>query len=353
MFTSKFHSGRSFLGKAEFFAAMKAGVFEAGTAPLRRISTLLLPALALLVLASAANAGLLWLSPVDSARAQAGQTVAADWALVPDGIEPGDSFRLLFVTSTTKDAASFDIADYNSHVRSAAGGNASLADFSNQFTALISTATVDARDNTGTTGAGVPIHWLGGEKVADDYADLYDGTWDSVSGKTEGGGGYTGLVWTGGNKAGQKSGQRHAGASEVRMGDLGDEGLALSSPEAKPSSEAYPFYAISPVLTVTELEPAPAITAGPTIHRQPDQRRYLRQGRGHLGGRDLQRSGDRHRPALRTSGRRRTRPAGQVFLLGRCNVDLHLHGQGQRPRRRRSEHLRERAGTERRNHRGR
>ncbi len=79
---------------------------------------------------------------------------------------------------------------------------------------------MDGKTNTATTGTGVSIHWLGGEKVADDYADLYDKDRDSVSGQTESGGGYTGLVWTGGNKMGEKSGRRYAGADEVRLGDL-------------------------------------------------------------------------------------------------------------------------------------
>ena len=43
-------------------------------------------------------------------------------------------------------------------------------------------AAVNARNNTGTntntTGAGVPIYWLNGNEVADDYADFYDGSWD-------------------------------------------------------------------------------------------------------------------------------------------------------------------------------
>ena len=37
-------------------------------------------------------------------------------------------------------------------------------------------------DNTSTTGTGVPIYWFKGDKVADDYADFYDGSWDSNSG---------------------------------------------------------------------------------------------------------------------------------------------------------------------------
>ena len=43
---------------------------------------------------------------------------------------------------------------------------------------------MDARDHTGTThtstSPGVPINWLNGASVADDYADFYDGiSWNS------------------------------------------------------------------------------------------------------------------------------------------------------------------------------
>ncbi len=213
-----------------------------------------LPLLLLLALFAGACAALIGAPAPDSARAQspAAQTVPSDWPLIPDGIGPGQSFRLLFVTSTSRDASSSEIADYNAHVQAAAGRNSNLAGFSGRFRALISTASVDARDNTATTGTGVSVHWLGGAKVADDYADLYDKSWDSVSGQTETGSSYGGLVWTGGNKAGLKSGLRHAGAAEVRLGDLGTAGLALSSPRAGASTETYPLYALSPVITVAQ-----------------------------------------------------------------------------------------------------
>ena len=46
---------------------------------------------------------------------------------------------------------------------------------------------VDARDHTGTrytsSNKGVPIHWLDGDKVADNYEDFYDGSWDNKNGK--------------------------------------------------------------------------------------------------------------------------------------------------------------------------
>ena len=180
----------------------------------------------------------------------AGQAVAADSPIVPEGMGPGDSFRLLFVTSTTTTAESSDIADYNAFAQARAAANTNLAGFSGQFRALISTAGVNIKDNTATTGTGVPVHWLGGEKAADDYADLYDVSWDSVSGLTEAGSSYTGLVWTGGNGYGDTSLRRYAGAAEVRMGDLGDATRPLSSPTARAATEFHPLYALSPVLTV-------------------------------------------------------------------------------------------------------
>ena len=274
MFSSRLPSGQTFRGITKVFAAKPPGTsgrldsappdFQGSklmrAAPLRRLSTFLLPALALLVLA--VMAGLLWLPSTDSAQAQASQTVPADWPLIPSGIEPGDSFRLLFVTSATRDAASSDIADYNAHVQGAAGGNASLKPLKSGFTALISTASVNIKDNSATTGTGVPVHWLRGDKVADDYADLYDLSWDSVSGKTETGGSYTGLVWTGGNGRGETSLRSYAGAAQVRMADLG-EAKPLSSPTTKASGESYPLYGLSPVLTVAEPEPEPTPTPQP------------------------------------------------------------------------------------------
>ena len=44
------------------------------------------------------------------------------------------------------------------------------------------TAADDAQDNTATTyttaNKGVPIYWLNGNKVADEYEAFYDGGWD-------------------------------------------------------------------------------------------------------------------------------------------------------------------------------
>ena len=126
-----------------------------------------------------------------STGAPVGQSVAANWALIPKDssnnalVSAGGKFRLLFVTSGTTTATSTKIATYNAFVQTAAGRNTNLASFKTQFRAVISTSATNARDNTATTGTGVPIYWVQGAKVADNYADFYDGSWDSTAGKTE------------------------------------------------------------------------------------------------------------------------------------------------------------------------
>ena len=142
------------------------------------------------------------------------------WAFTPSGLSPGDQFRLLFLTSTKRDATSTEIDDYNSFVQTAAA--ASHAEISHGFYAVASTADDDARDNTKTTGTGVPIYWLGGNKLADDYADFYDGTWDDENNVTdESGSAYTDLVaphnvWTGSDDSGTGYTSAVLG-SEVRL----------------------------------------------------------------------------------------------------------------------------------------
>ncbi len=128
------------------------------------------------------------------AQAQTGTPVPENWGLVPDGLSGGDEFRLLFVTSTPMDSKSADIEDYNKFVQGrAAAGHGEIQAYSSGFRVVGSTETVDARDNTATTytkgDKGVRIYWLGGgTKVADDYEDFYDGSWDDEANrKTESG----------------------------------------------------------------------------------------------------------------------------------------------------------------------
>ena len=137
--------------------------------------------------------------------------VPTTWSLVPSGLGAGDSFRLLFISTSDRDASSSDIADYNTFIQNLVdtNGHDDIKAHSATFRMLGSTEAVDARDNTGTTGTGVPIYWLNGAKVADDYADFYDGSWDQeATGASETGASVviadTTKIWTGSAKTARK-----------------------------------------------------------------------------------------------------------------------------------------------------
>ena len=141
---------------------------------------------AALLLALALPAALLLLA--GPAAAQEVVEVPRAWALTPSEISTDGKFRLLFVTSGTRAGNSGNIGDYNSFVQRQAGGGAeAIRRYASRFRALASTLPTAARDNTATTytndDKGVPIYWLGGDKVADDYEGFYDGSWDNKNGK--------------------------------------------------------------------------------------------------------------------------------------------------------------------------
>ena len=123
------------------------------------------------------------------AATEGAQVVPLDWSLIPDGLGlgAGDEFRLLFLSSTVRDATSNRIVPYNSFIQDlAAAGHADVQAYSSGFRVVGCTFTIDARDNTKTTytdsDKGVPIYWLGADrKVADDYQDFYDWTWTNES----------------------------------------------------------------------------------------------------------------------------------------------------------------------------
>ena len=101
----------------------------------------------------------------------------------PPAWPPATKFRLLFLSSTKRNATATDIATYNTFIQTrAAAGHTDIQAYSAGFRAVGCTADTDARDNTETTytstAKGVPIYWLNGAKAADEYEDFYDGSWD-------------------------------------------------------------------------------------------------------------------------------------------------------------------------------
>ena len=99
-----------------------------------------------------------------------------DFPAKAGSVNPDDGFAMVYETakraSTRRNITSTDIFDYNTHVQNAAAsGHMDIQTYSAQFKAVASTGDDDARDNTATTGTGVPIYWLNGAKVADNHGD--------------------------------------------------------------------------------------------------------------------------------------------------------------------------------------
>jgi hypothetical protein len=100
------------------------------------------------------------------------RTVNAAVITMPPGLNPGDPYRLVFVTSTGDLATSTDIAHYNAFVTTVANTNPDLAALGATWSAIGSTAAVDAIANIGTTTS--PIYLLDGTLFATSTADMFD-----------------------------------------------------------------------------------------------------------------------------------------------------------------------------------
>ena len=197
--------------------------------------------------------------------------------IVPDCLSPGDQYRILFVSRKfiPDSVASNTINSYNDWVQqvAAASSDADFAAISSSFKMFGSTAATSARDNTGTTGMGTGIRtfYFKGNKVADDYADLYDGSWDSQEPYDEHGAVLSNVirVMTGSTSGGLKSSSRPIRAASILMNEITATGLPQTlnselfwSDNASPSQR---LYALSGVLIApTTPTSAPAdLTATP------------------------------------------------------------------------------------------
>ena len=98
-------------------------------------------------------------------QAQAQTTVPHDWSLIPSGLGPGDNFRLLFLSSTKRNASSTAIGTYNTFIQDlAAVGHADIQAYKSDFKVVgcTNSRSAKANTNTRTSDTDAPIYWLGG-----------------------------------------------------------------------------------------------------------------------------------------------------------------------------------------------
>ena len=186
----------------------------------------------------------------------------------PPGLELGDEYRLIFVTSSTRDATATDIEDYNVFVQSVADAAPAVGSWGLEWKALASTATVDAVDNTSTdlSDDPLPIYRIDGEPFARAGVHPFGGSGSpSVFAVefTELGtkppsfemDGFRGAaVWTGtglDGRAGQPFGPLGGGSrGNATLGDSAQGSFAAYANGSAPASMNAHFYAISEVISV-------------------------------------------------------------------------------------------------------
>jgi hypothetical protein len=203
------------------------------------------------------------------------RTAGAVPITVPPSLHPGDQYRIAFATANTqhgstpvfgtRTAFSSDIADYNAFVTTVANSVPDLVALGTTWSAIASTATVDARDNTNTNpsaSVGSPIFTLDGAMIAVDNAGLWSGSLLSPLEISQTGSGTPpGSVWTGSDATGVASNPLGL-APQPNTGVmlLTDTGWMDYSPI--PQVLDLPLYAMSGVLTVPAPEPSSLVLAG-------------------------------------------------------------------------------------------
>ena len=215
-----------------------------------------------------------WSSTAEAVTSPRAERVYANNPLIPADLGPGDAFRLLFITRGTKAATRTGIHTYHNFVSSdvihiVEPGNlvSEWGTISLLQTPLLSTPGADARLHTDTTWTetdrGMPIYWLNGARVADDYADFYDGVWADEANPTNGLGNPHSLAgtapWTGTDHDGTElfngTASRAIGQASVSVGGLGSTITGagpLNGGVIFANTQERPIYGLWHVLVVDE-----------------------------------------------------------------------------------------------------
>lgn len=179
--------------------------------------------------------------------------------MVPAGLNPGDEFYVIFASSTTLVSTFPAIASYNAHANTAAdlSGVKGTDDPSITWSALM--AHSDGTTQTTSLFAAntsAPIYNLNGDVVADNVADMFDGTLDNAIGYDQSGTAINRFAFTGFSSDGSTSDEIGTGS---RSGHItAADGTWASVVSFSPNPES--VYAVSPLLTAPGVAPTTAKT---------------------------------------------------------------------------------------------
>jgi hypothetical protein len=202
----------------------------------------------------------------------AASTASAGSISAPSELNPGDQFRIVFVTDGTTKATSSAFSTYDNLVQSEASGT-TYNGHSITWKAIVGTSTVSALDHIGeTTTSSIPIFLVDGTKVtaSDNTSGLWSGTLlHSINLDLLGAVPTGSRVWTGANYTGAISGLPVGNSgNNVGHGDTTSTGHNWAiAPGLIQKTSLLHLYGISEVLTVPQStaavpEPSTAMLAG-------------------------------------------------------------------------------------------
>jgi hypothetical protein len=185
---------------------------------------------------------------------------------VPTGLNPGDQYRLAFVTFGGLLPGSPNIGDYNAFVTTQANSVPQLAALGTTWSAIGTTTAVNAYDNTHThpgIDAGYPLYNLAGDLVISSTLGLWSSNLSAPIDVTQSGDTITVAVWTGtlpagNNNLGGQLGNPELGLVIVGISDRTNVGDWISVTEDPTTFNS--LYAMSGVLTVVP-EPSTLVLA--------------------------------------------------------------------------------------------
>ncbi|MGD9723196.1 MAG: hypothetical protein AB7O59_17825 [Pirellulales bacterium] len=191
----------------------------------------------------------------------------------PIGLAPGASYQLIFVTADIHDALSDDIAIYNAFVTTEAALGTPSGLPTATWTAVASTAAVDA--NVNAPSGLLPVYNTAGQQVAGPGVGIYTGTLDNLVAYDQHGDVALSAqdfdVWTGSDFQGFGVPDATMGAltNETEIGHVALDSTWLQFDIHLQTSEILfrkPLYALSSTLTVPEIpEPATITLLGTAL----------------------------------------------------------------------------------------
>lgn len=196
---------------------------------------------------------------------------------VPPSLSPGDKYHLVFISDGLHDATSGVITTYNNFVQSQAALNPVLTgtNMGVTYKAIASTTAIDANVNAAVSA---PVFNFNGDKIADSFGDMWDGTIDNPIAYNQ----FVATVfppdiWTGSQTSGIGSVGAELGQANPRTGrsDLAD-GRWIDEIFSN-SSFTSRFYGLSQELTVPVPEPSSFVLAVMGVIGLWNLRRRVRQ----------------------------------------------------------------------------